>query len=71
VVRLVVISILPTNDPAFASNNLWRRYFGSAHTGGINAVMGDGSVRFISYNVDPVTFMWLNAVDDGQAVGSY
>jgi len=60
-----------TNDPAFASNNLWRRYFGSAHTGGINAVMADGSVRFISYNVDPVTFMWLNAVDDGQAVGSY
>jgi prepilin-type N-terminal cleavage/methylation domain-containing protein len=59
-----------TNDTTFTTN-LWRRYFGSAHTGGMNAVLGDGSVRFISFNVNPVTYMWLNAVDDGQVVGNF
>jgi hypothetical protein len=61
----------PTNDTTFSGVNLWRRYFGSAHTGGLNAVLGDGSVRFIAFNVNPVTFMWLNAVDDGQVVGNF
>jgi prepilin-type N-terminal cleavage/methylation domain-containing protein/prepilin-type processing-associated H-X9-DG protein len=31
--------------------------FGSNHTSGMNAVFGDGSVRFIRYSVDPATFM--------------
>ena len=55
----------PTNDPAFSHVNCWRRYFGSNHTGGLNAVLADGSVRFIRFNVDPVTFMRLCGVDDG------
>ena len=47
-------------------NTVWRRYFGSAHTGGINAVLGDGSVRFIRFGVDPLTYMRAIVIDDGQ-----
>ncbi|MBX9579819.1 MAG: DUF1559 domain-containing protein [Gemmataceae bacterium] len=47
---------------------VWRRYFGSAHTGGLNAVMADGSVRFIRFGIDPVAFMAACGVDDGLAV---
>ncbi len=41
--------------------------FGSAHAGGINAVMGDGSVRTVNYNVDWLTFHALGSVQDGLA----
>lgn len=29
----------------------WQPMFGSSHTGGLNVVLGDGSVRFVSFNV--------------------
>jgi prepilin-type N-terminal cleavage/methylation domain-containing protein/prepilin-type processing-associated H-X9-DG protein len=44
----------------------WRRYFGSAHTGGLNAVFSDGSVRFVKFNVDPLVWMRAIVADDGQ-----
>lgn len=46
----------------------WRRYFGSAHTGGLNCTMGDGSVRFVRFQVDPVTWMYMIVADDGMPV---
>jgi prepilin-type N-terminal cleavage/methylation domain-containing protein/prepilin-type processing-associated H-X9-DG protein len=54
--------------PPGGCNTVWRRYFGSAHTGGLNAVFADGSVRFLRFQIDPVTYMWLCGVDDGQVV---
>ena len=58
----------PKNIPLSPSGGtVWRRYFGSAHTGGMNAVMADGSVRFISFNVDPLQFMYACIADDGVA----
>jgi prepilin-type N-terminal cleavage/methylation domain-containing protein len=39
--------------------------FGSAHVGGMNALLGDGSVRVIRYTVDPVQFMRLSHKSDG------
>ena len=59
----------PTNFPLNKDGtNAWRRYFGSAHTGGLNAVMGDGSVRFVRFNVDPISWMRVCVIDDGQVI---
>ena len=44
--------------------------FGGPHPGGINVVLGDGSVRFIKYTVDPSTFRRLAVIDDGEPLGA-
>jgi prepilin-type N-terminal cleavage/methylation domain-containing protein len=43
----------------------------SMHTGGVNAVLGDGSVRFITNNIDVLTFQRLGARADGQPLGNF
>jgi len=35
---------------------IWNQQFGSSHTGGMNAVLGDGSVRFVRFGIDPVVW---------------
>ena len=45
--------------------NVWRRYFGSAHSSGINAVKGDGSVAHINFAVSPLAFMYACIINDG------
>ena len=40
--------------------DVWQ--FGSAHTSGINAVFGDGSVHHIKFDVDVVLFNALGVV---------
>jgi prepilin-type processing-associated H-X9-DG protein len=46
--------------------------FGSFHAGGAQFVFGDGSVKFISENVDYYNvFLWLNRIHDGRVVGDY
>jgi prepilin-type N-terminal cleavage/methylation domain-containing protein/prepilin-type processing-associated H-X9-DG protein len=61
----------PPTDPN-ATSTLWRRNFGSRHTGGLNAVFGDGSVKFIRFEINPETFMRLCVIDDGIPVpGDY
>ena len=42
--------------------------FNSRHTGLINATMGDGSVRNISYNVDNTVYQYTSAMQDGNVV---
>ncbi|MCU0706112.1 MAG: DUF1559 domain-containing protein [Fimbriiglobus sp.] len=54
---------VPSTQPG---GTLWRRYFGSAHGSGVNAVFGDGSVRHIRYSVNPISFMRAIVIDDGQ-----
>lgn len=56
-------SELDPSDPNYWPADLNYR-FGSAHTGGMNAVFGDGSVRLISFRVDPATFMRACKRDD-------
>jgi prepilin-type N-terminal cleavage/methylation domain-containing protein/prepilin-type processing-associated H-X9-DG protein len=56
------------SSPADGSN-VWRRYFGSSHPGGVNALFGDGSVRLASFTVDPVVWMRACVIDDGEPSG--
>jgi prepilin-type N-terminal cleavage/methylation domain-containing protein/prepilin-type processing-associated H-X9-DG protein len=57
----------PLPDYSAASGNGDLR-FGSSHTGTFNALMGDGSVRSLSYSVDPTVFRYLGNKNDGQVV---
>ncbi|MDR3621969.1 MAG: DUF1559 domain-containing protein [Paludisphaera borealis] len=50
-------------DPK-TGTGLWRRNFGGPHPGGINALLGDGSVHFIKFSVNPTTFRKLTVIDD-------
>jgi len=43
----------------------------SYHTGGVHAAMADGSVRFISDNLDRQTWMRLGKRNDGQVLGEF
>jgi prepilin-type processing-associated H-X9-DG protein len=61
-------STSPGTPSNTSGSTMWRRYFGSAHSSGINAVFGDGSVHHIRFGVDPVTFMRLCVIDDGDPV---
>ena len=55
-------------DQAGDEVRLYGFCFGSAHTGGINAVMGDGSVHTINYDVDQELFNRLGNRGDGEVV---
>ncbi len=54
--------VRPTNIPTFGSR------FGSAHPVGMNAVMGDRSVRHIKFSITREAFHWLCQRNDGQAL---
>lgn len=43
----------------------------SLHPGGVNAALGDASVRFISETIDLVTFQRLGHRADGQVLGNF
>jgi prepilin-type processing-associated H-X9-DG protein len=52
--------------PALASDHTYR--FGSAHSAGCNMLLCDGSVRMISYSVDPIIHLYLGNARDHQAL---
>ncbi|APZ90947.1 DUF1559 domain-containing protein [Fuerstiella marisgermanici] len=54
---------------ADGKNYAW--VFGSAHTGGAQFLMADGSARFLSENIDYHTFVLLNYIRDGQPIGEF
>lgn len=61
---------VPFRNMTAQSGTAWRRYFGSAHPGGLNSVFGDGSVRFASFSVDATVWMYSNVIDDGKVMSS-
>jgi len=46
-------------------------HFGSVHPGGINGVLGDGSVRHISFTIDATVFNNLGDRRDGQVLPQF
>ena len=57
---------VPQPDPATGSSGGKR--FGSSHPGRFNAAFGDGSVRSLSYTIDPAVFGYLGNISDGQVI---
>ena len=43
----------------------------SWHTGGVQAAMGDGSVRFLSENIDVMVLKYIAGSNDGQIIGDF
>ncbi len=43
----------------------------SMHPGGVNVLLGDGSVRFLSETIDHQTYQYLGARADGQLAGNF
>ncbi|MBA4030017.1 MAG: prepilin-type cleavage/methylation domain-containing protein [Planctomyces sp.] len=55
------------NDLIYRNNTMLTSF----HTGGVHVLLGDGSVRFISDNIDFQTLKILCIRDDGQVVGEF
>ena len=54
------------NDPAAHLDD-----FSSRHTGGAQFTLGDGSVRFVSENIDHGLYQSLATVRGGEVIGEY
>jgi len=55
----------PAADPIF----VYTQHFGSHHVGGAHFMLGDGSVHFLSQNMDTGVFQGLGIRDDGTPIG--
>ena len=45
--------------------------YGSGHTGGTHVLLGDGSARFVSENIDMLTFWRMNYIHDSAVIGEF
>jgi prepilin-type N-terminal cleavage/methylation domain-containing protein len=67
------ITLAPEAD--FASPDVNTNYpnhrFGSAHTSGLNAVLADGSVRFVSYSVSAATWQAVGTIAGGEVLSEF
>jgi prepilin-type processing-associated H-X9-DG protein len=55
---------------ALSGNNL-QQYARSRHTDGVNALLGDGSVRFVSNSVNPLTWAALGTRELGDMINDF
>jgi prepilin-type N-terminal cleavage/methylation domain-containing protein len=68
---LRVGSELPMPDSKHPDNTKsahWSRKFGSSHPAGLNAARVDGSVGYVSYNIDATTWLRFSTINDGQVL---
>ena len=59
------------NDPATGYTATGFRAARSNHTGGVNLLLGDGSVRFVNNSVDPFTWRSIATRSGGEVFGNY
>jgi prepilin-type N-terminal cleavage/methylation domain-containing protein/prepilin-type processing-associated H-X9-DG protein len=59
------------NDPAAGYTASGWRGARSRHAGGVNLLLGDGSVRFVRNSVAPATWMALGTRNGGETIGDY
>jgi hypothetical protein len=57
-----------TDHPNSTQATFWSVRFGSSHSGVFNAVLCDGSVRAIRFNIDAANWMRLCLINDGQVI---
>jgi prepilin-type N-terminal cleavage/methylation domain-containing protein/prepilin-type processing-associated H-X9-DG protein len=57
------------NDPTTTYISVGYRAARSRHTGGVNVMLGDGSVRFVRDGVDPTTWRYFSTRAGGEVVG--
>jgi prepilin-type N-terminal cleavage/methylation domain-containing protein/prepilin-type processing-associated H-X9-DG protein len=57
------------NDPTNTYISVGYRAARSRHTGGVNVLMGDGSVRFVPDSVDPLTWRSIGTRMGGEVLG--
>lgn len=62
---------LPCNDPGFIPTNSHNIASRSRHTGGVQSVLCDGSVRFFSENIDLSIWQGLTTRAGGETLGAY
>ena len=55
----------PSNPKSADTLNIQSNLFGSRHVGGCHFVMADGSVQFISENINLASYQTLAIKDDG------
>ena len=59
------------NDPNAGYTASGWRGARSRHPGGVNLLLGDGSVRFVRDTVDQVTWMAVGTRAGGEVIGNY
>jgi prepilin-type N-terminal cleavage/methylation domain-containing protein len=62
-----------SNKPTCSAQSNWNYSWGfrSRHTGGVQMLLGDGAVRFISQNISATTWRNLGSRQDGNVVGEF
>jgi prepilin-type processing-associated H-X9-DG protein len=55
-------------DASGAPVTIWNQSFGSSHTGGMNALLCDGSVRFVRFGVSPQVWAAVCSRNGGETL---
>jgi prepilin-type N-terminal cleavage/methylation domain-containing protein len=71
VFRAMDVALPPSNGSNTAPSAISDYTFGSQHTGGVQVLLTDGSVRFVSLNVAGQTWYELGSRNGGGIIGDY